>query len=221
MSAERTLSSPRRFSRLWAVLGVAYALFFYWYTPTGGPLTPEEIAHYETMLRARRPAGVDLEPWIEFMRSDTGDDFVMINALDLRDTPAPVPGVPAGATASEVMQRYVEPFFALAVRNAAHPVLMGAAAAPALDLWGIDGADRWDQGGLVRYRSRRDVMKQIEAIATSGEDIHQYKIAALEKTIAYPLDPWFHLGDPRLVLGLAALVLALGREASRRSPVAA
>ena len=24
----------------------------------------------------------------------------------------------------------------------------------------------------------------------------------MRKTIAYPIDPWFQLGDPRLVLGL-------------------
>ncbi len=210
-------ASPRRFSRVWIVLAVLYAIFFYWYTPTGGPLTDDEIAHYESVLRERRPDGVDFDRWSAFMRSDTGNDFVMINALDLAETPGPAEGVAPGETSSEVMDRYVKPFFAIAVGNAAHPVLLGTAAAPALDIWGIDGADRWDQGGLVRYRSRRDIMKQIEAIASSGLDIHQYKIAALEKTVAYPLDPWFQLGDPRLVFGLVFLVLALGREVSRRS----
>ena len=31
---------------------------------------------------------------------------------------------------------------------------------------------------------------------------HEFKVAAMEKTIAFPLDPWFQLGDPRLVLAL-------------------
>jgi hypothetical protein len=37
----------------------------------------------------------------------------------------------------------------------------------------------------------------------------------MEKTIAYPLDPWFCLGDSRLVFGLAFPVigLALGSQA--------
>ena len=87
-------------------------------------------------------------------------------------------------------------------------------------LWGIDGAERWDQGLLVRYRSRRDVMDQVVAIAESsraGDNIHRYKIAALEKTIAFPLDPWFHLGDPRLVLALLFLVIGLGLDVRRLS----
>jgi uncharacterized membrane protein YhaH (DUF805 family) len=37
----------------------------------------------------------------------------------------------------------------------------------------------------------------------------------MEKTIAYPLDPWFYLGDPRLVFGLAFLVIGLALEVRR------
>lgn len=40
----------RRF-RAWFALGVLYAAFFLWYTPLGGPLTEEEIARYEGVLR--------------------------------------------------------------------------------------------------------------------------------------------------------------------------
>ena len=155
------------------------------------------------------------------MRSDTGDDFAMLNALDLRDEPLQVGDVAPGESSSDVMARYTSPFFSTALPNAAHPVLLGTAAARAVDVWGIKGADVWDQGGVVRYRSRRDVMRQIETIAgrarhAEGEGIHAYKIAALEKTIAYPMDPWFQLGDPRLVLGLIFLVLGLGLEVRKR-----
>ena len=40
---------------------------------------------------------------------------------------------------------------------------------------------------------------------------HEFKIAAMLKTVAFPIDPWFHLGDPRLLLALlvAIVVLAL------------
>ena len=43
----------------------------------------------------------------------------------------------------------------------------------------------------------------------SGSEIHRFKVAALEKTIAYPLDPWFQLGDPRLVLALLFAIVGL------------
>jgi len=211
------MSGLRR-SRAWIVLGVLYAAFFLWYTPLGGPLSEAEIASYETKLRGFGGDDGALERWRAFMRSDTGDDFAMWNALDLRDVPEPVEGVPPGASSADVMRLYGEPFFRRAVRDAAHPVVMGAAAAEALDVWGIDGARHWDQGALVRYRSRRDLMDQVVALAeraAEGDDLHRFKVAALEKTIAFPLDPWFHVGDPRLVLALAFLGVGLGLDVRR------
>ena len=154
------------------------------------------------------------------MRSDTGNDFAMLNAIDFRETAAPVEGLESGASGQEALARYSQPFLARALRAAAHPVMMGSAAAGAMDIWGLDGAEDWDQGALVRYRSRRDMMDQVVALAESsaaGNDIHRFKIAGLEKTIAYPLDPWFHLGDPRLVLLLVFLVVGLALEVRRLS----
>ena len=201
------MSTP---ARVWIALGVLYGAFFFWYTPLGGPLTEEEIAHYAEVFASGGRSPERLQVWVEFMESDTGNDFVMLNAIDLRDTPTPGPGIEPGESSAEVLSRYTAPFLGRALRSASHPVLMGAAAAPAIDLWGIEGANSWTQGGLVRYRSRRDLVKQAEAIAAAEESgIHDFKIAAMEKTIAYPLDPWFYLGDPRLVLGLVVLVAGL------------
>jgi hypothetical protein len=38
---------------------------------------------------------------------------------------------------------------------------------------------------------------------------HEYKIAALEKTIAFPVETQLYLGDPRLLLGLIFLIIGL------------
>ena len=43
-------SSSKGLSRSWAILGVVYAAFFYWYTSFGGPLSDEEIPHYSEVL---------------------------------------------------------------------------------------------------------------------------------------------------------------------------
>jgi hypothetical protein len=212
-------SGLRRF-RAWIVLGVIYALFWLWYTPLGGPLSGEEIGRYETALREVVENEESLARWRAFMRSDTGDDFAMFNAIDFRETAAPVAGLAPGASGREATARYSERFFGVAARAAAHPVMIGTAAADALDIWGIDGASQWDVGALVRYRSRRDLMNQVIALAelaASGEDIHSLKIAGLEKTIAYPLDPWFQLGDPRILLALVLLIIGLALEVRRGS----
>lgn len=192
---------------IWTAIALLYALFFSWYTSFGGPLRAEEIEGYLAQLTERGAPPERLAIWRAFMESDTGDDFAMLNAIDYRDEPLPVAGVPSGASSAQVMERYTAPFFARALRTAAHPILMGRAASPAVDLWGIEGAEVWDMGGLVRYRSRRDLMEQ--AIYASTLDIHDFKVAAMEKTIAYPLDPFFHAGDPRLILAFVLVILGL------------
>ena len=69
------------------------------------------------------------------------------------------------------------------------------------------GMERWDSGALMRYRSRRDMLEISSNPAFRGS--HDFKIAAMEKTIAFPLDPWFHLGDPRLLLAFVLGVIGL------------
>lgn len=201
----------RRYRLVWLVLGVLYGASFFWYTALGGPLTAEEIEHYVGIMRDRGAAADDVAKLRAFLEADSGDDFVMVNAIELRDVPAPVDGVSPGESSSQVLDRYMEYMWPALFARACHPVVVGWAAAPALDVWGIDGAERWTQAGLMRYRSRRDMMD----IATNPEfhGRHEFKTAAMLKTIAFPIDPWFQLGDPRLVLALLLLVVGLSLHA--------
>jgi len=198
------MATPRR---VWTLLALLYLAFFAWYTSFGGPLTPSEIDRYLGVLAERGADPERMAIWKQFMQSDSGDDFVMLNAIEMREAPLAVAGAPPDASSAEVLRLYTDPFLGKAFRSAAHPVFLGWAAAGAMDLWGIEGAEQWSTGGLVRYRSRRDLMEQ--AVYASGLDIHDFKTAAMEKTIAFPLDPFFQLGDPRFVLALLLLVLGL------------
>jgi len=45
---------------------------------------------------------------------------------------------------------------------------------------------------------------------------HEFKITAMAKTVAFPLDPWVSLGDPRLLLALILAVIGLGLTRVRR-----
>ena len=56
----------------------------------------------------------------------------------------------------------------------------------------------------MRYRSRRDLLEIAMNPEFAGS--HEFKIAAMQKTIAFPIDPWVQAGDPRLLL---ALILGL------------
>ena len=61
----------------------------------------------------------------------------------------------------------------------------------------------------MRHLIEPEVLEMFEEIAADESGIHAFKVAAMEKTLAFPLDPWFQLGDPRLVLALLFLIVAL------------
>ena len=84
--------------------------------------------------------------------------------------------------------------------RACHPVIFGTAANSAMDLMNADGMENWTRAAGMRYRSRRDMLEITTNPAFSGS--HDFKLAAMKKTLAFPIDPWFQLGDPRLVLAL-------------------
>ena len=52
----------------------------------------------------------------------------------------------------------------------------------------------------MRYRSRRSLMEIVTIPETLGR--HEFKMAALTKTIAFPIETRLFLGDARLLLGL-------------------
>ena len=162
-------------------------------------------------MAERRPED-DLSLLRRFLETDTGDDFVMVNLIDSPATPKPIAGVPPEATTEEVMARYMEHMWPELLKRACHPVMMGTATAAAMDVWGIEGAEDWTNVGMMRYRSRRDLIEIASDPAFQGP--YEFKIAAMTKTIAFPIDPWFQLGDPRLVLAL--VFVAIGALAGRR-----
>ena len=96
--------------------------------------------------------------------------------------------------------------------RASHPVWIGTAANTAMDLMNAEGMEAWTRAAGMRYRSRRDLLDIAMNPEFSGR--HEFKVAAMRKTIAFPIDPWFQLGDPRLVLalvlGLVGCALELG-----------
>ena len=149
----------------------------------------------------------DIAKMREFMESDTGDDFVMVNLIEMNDPPPKMEGVPEDATAQDLMDRYMEHMYPELFKRASHPVLFGTATAPALDIWGIEGAERWTMVGMMRYRSRRDMLE----IGGNPDFVgpHEFKIAAMNKTIAFPGDPWMHAGDPRFLLALLLTIVGL------------
>ena len=203
----------------WAILTGLYVVFFSWYTSFGGPLSDEEITHYIELIERRVPAPSPerLAMMRKFLEEDTGDDFVMINVIDMYETPLQIEGVEPGETSDEVLGKYMEYMYPALFARACHPVIYGQAANTAMDLMNADGMERWTVGAGMRYRSRRDMLEIATNPAFAGS--HEFKVAAMRKTIAFPIDPWMQMGDPRVLLALLLGLIGCGfswREATRR-----
>ncbi len=120
---------------IWIVIGLLYALFFGWYTSFGGPLNDEEISKYMKFFEQRspQPPAEGLARLRRFMEEDTGDDFVMINVIDMYETPLQIEGVEPGESSSAVLDKYMAYMYPALFSRACHPVLAGSAASNAMD----------------------------------------------------------------------------------------
>lgn len=190
---------------LWLLPSVFYALFVFWYTDLGGPLSDQEVDTFVATLQARNADPQTLAKLEGFLRNDSGRQFLMLNALDLNDNPPNVGGAAPGESADQLMARYMEHMIPELLKRACHPVILGNAPYTAIDVIGIEGAEQWTGGGFVRYRSRRSFMEIVSNPAIVNQ--HEFKLAALDKTIAYPVETTIYLADLRLLLGLILLAI--------------
>ncbi len=191
--------------KLWLFPTLLYAVFVFWYTDFGGPLSEEEVDEFVKVMTANGATLERVDYYAKFLRNDTGRQFLMVNALDMNENPPHLEHAPANADADTLIGLYMEHMIPELLKRACHPVLMGDAVYSVIDIVGIEGAEQWSSAALFRYRSRRSFMEII-----SNPDIlgpHDYKLAALEKTIAYPIETTLYLADPRLLLALALLAL--------------
>ena len=195
---------------IWGAAALIYAVFFIWYTNLAGPLTQTEISLYMEKAEARNFDPEQLNQLRRFMQQDQGDDFLMVNIIHMKDKPDQIKGVAPSDTAQQVLDRYMEFMWPQLLQRASHPAIWGAAVANAMDIQGFkdnsENARVWTQGALMRYRSRRDLLEI--SMNPIFRERHPFKIAAMQKTIAFPIEAPFNLGDPRFVLALLLLVIA-------------
>ena len=201
--------------RVWIALGVIYGLFFTWYTDLGGKLSDDEIQSYISQLQnntkqdnlSNERAERLLANMTKFMEEDTGKQFLMVNIIDMSENPTFNDGTSSDQSADELMNKYMEHMYPELFKRASHPVYVGNAISNSVDIVGIANAEVWERAVLMRYKSRRAMMEIATNPVFFGK--HEFKIEAMEKTIAYPVEPSFYLGDPRLLLFLILLSFGL------------
>ena len=203
--------------KTWLILGAVYIGFFFWYTDMGGKLSQEEIQifikkHEQNIINdGVSPDSEEFQLRIDFlkkfMEEDNGKQFIMVNNVEMNKNPGDVVGANPGESADKLMSRYMEYMWPNLLKRASHPIFMSNAVYQSMDLVGIDGAETWDQAALMRYKSRRTMME----IVTNPNMMnrHDFKIAALQKTIAYPVEPFGFYSDMRLIFGMLIAIVGL------------
>ena len=185
-------------------------MFTFWYTDFGGPLSEEEISAGLEKFQSQGYTPEQVAALAAFLRNDTGKQFLMVNNIDMDDNPPQMPDYGPDATASDYFDYYLDHIYTQLFRRASHPAFAGSALNYTADEFGVgsDAAFGWDSAALMRYRSRRSFLGVFTHPETSNR--YPYKVAAMVKTIAYPVEPALYLSDIRLLLFLVlGLVTAL------------
>ena len=183
----------------------------------GGKLSQEEIQifikkHEQNIINdGVSPDSEEFQLRIDFlkrfMEEDNGKQFIMVNNIEMNKNPGDVVGANPGESADQLMSRYMEYMWPNLLKRASHPIFMSNAVYQSMDLVGIEGAETWDQAALMRYKSRRTMME----IVTNPNMMnrHGFKIAALQKTIAYPVEPFGLYSDMRVIFGMLIAIVGL------------
>ena len=192
----------------WVIFLLLYLGFFVWYTNLSGPLSEEEINlvikridNGETTISEE-----DRSNFIKFLRNDDGGDFYMVNFLDLNENPPVMENTGESASASDLLDFYMEYMYPELFIRASHPVFGGEVSANAIDHLGAEETKEWDRTAIMRYRSIRDMLEIANNEIFSKR--HEYKTNALIKTIAIPVSAPIFL-DFRIVIFLFLLTLTL------------
>ena len=114
------------------------------------------------------------------------------------DTGAPV-------SAAALLNKYFRPFIGKLFRSAGYPAITGEVVGDYIDAWNTSANPGWSGSGLIRYRSRRDLM--LAATNASFAAGHRYKQLALAVTFAVPVEGQIgFFMSPRIWIALLAML---------------
>ena len=192
--------------KIWLPILFVYLAFTLWYTNLSGPLSDQEIAAYKEIYEESNRDPDQWERAFKFMSEDDGKDFYMVNFLDSNESPRTMEATGEGATSFDLQMHYMEYMWPQQFKRASHPVFFAYVLNPALDIVAAQGMEDWDMVAIFRYRSRRDLFEI--ALNPIFDGRHEYKVEALDKTIAIPVETPF-ITDLRFALFILLLLIGL------------
>ena len=192
--------------KIWLPILFIYLAFTLWYTNLSGPLSDQEIAAYKEIYEESNRDPDQWERAFKFMSEDDGKDFYMVNFLESNESPRTMEATGEGATSFDLQMHYMEYMWPQQFKRASHPVFFAFVLNPALDIVAAQGMEDWDIVAIFRYRSRRDLFEI--GLNPVFDERHEYKVEALDKTIAIPVETPF-ITDLRFALFIFLLLIGL------------
>ncbi|WP_022680855.1 hypothetical protein [Sandarakinorhabdus limnophila] len=195
---------------IWGTALLAYGAFRLWYDNWSGPLKPAEIDTFLAQMAGRFEAtGNSPDVLRAFLAADDGREFVMLNLVKAQLDPVEDPQTGQMVQGFELLKRYSKRFMPVLFRNGGHPGIVGRKVGGYVDAWNTEPDPGWTVFGLMRYRSRRDMIKLVMDPAFMAG--HPDKLLGTLATFSFPTQRVlsFYVG-PRVTVALAlALIAAL------------
>lgn len=192
---------------IWGSALALYLLFRLWYDNWSGPLKADEIDSFIDATQDRFEAsGNNVSVLRAFLEADDGREFIMLNLVkaQMDDVMDPVTGQMVQGLS--LLQRYSKRFMPVLFRNGGHPVMVGRKVGGYIDAWNTEGDPGWTIFGLMRYRSRRDMVKLV--MDPAFKEGHPDKMLGTLATFSFPTQRVLSLYlGPRVS---SAIVIALG-----------
>ncbi|MEE9279420.1 MAG: hypothetical protein V3V67_04535 [Myxococcota bacterium] len=192
-----------------AVLAVVYVVFWIWYGGNGDPLSPSEVDELtERIAAGARSRGAEpdshlIDAFRTLAEQDDGREFYMVNLMRYREKALYPEGSGYDDDVEAAAARYNAAVVPALIRRGSIPILVGDWQGTFLQ---PEDADVWDQLGIVRYRSRRDMLEMAASLSRENGGMHKW--ASIEKTHVFPVEPFFDFVFVRSAV--AVMLIALG-----------
>ena len=181
---------------------VTSIIFLLWYGGKSKPLSKDELNQYINSLKDIY--GVDDTSEIinevkDLCKNDDGESFYMVNLMKFRTEY----NEELEMTPLEAHKKYSKGIIKELFKRAGHPIFLSKVTGSFIK----DSDATWDEVGIIRYRSKRDMIKMI--LNFSDPKLAKYKWAALEKTDVFPAKIKVNLAFIRVIVISLLFLIAI------------
>jgi hypothetical protein len=186
-----------------AILILLYTLFIFWYGGSGKPITIKEMEMLFEQMKENagefnKPDNNLINDFRELCKSDDGKEFYMVNLIRYKKE------IVNGIDPLVENKKYIKKIFPLLLKYGGHPVFMSSYMGRMIH---PEGNDDWNEIVIIRYRSRKDLLKM--AVDGAKLNLAANKFAAIEKTQVFPVKASIS-SVPIKLLATLLLIFSLG-----------